>query len=261
MPAVGVRWSTLRSFVNWTQEPPSFFGPRERSRTRKGVELPDGWSEVHSPARGVYFSHNPSGVTQWDFPTGPPTPEQVEKVRAERRQRYDHRSADLHPGAQVRLVGLQLPHLEGKTGTCVQFDTDGYVRVRLDSGELKAVKPKNLMLVPTARSHPVLGTPRPSQEAPPKKARSGLRVAGVLLLLGFGGAAAYLALEEHQAESADAEDVKTPAPKQAPQRKEAPGPAPLPPGWCEHLDPSSGRLYYWREDNPTGTTTWTRPTA
>lgn len=33
----------------------------------------------------------------------------------------------------------------------------------------------------------------------------------------------------------------------------------LPAGWASALDPSSGRAYYWRVDNPAATTTWTRP--
>lgn len=254
-----------RAFTSWTQEPPGF-GEKPRSRTRKGVELPVGWTECHSPSRGVYFSHNPTGVTQWDFPTGPPSNAQVEQVKAERGQRYDHRSSDLHPGAQVRLVGLQLPDLEGKTGTCVQFDTDGYVRVRLSSGELKAVKPKNLMLVQTARSHPVLGSARasPEAEATPESHQgwSRRRVAGTLLVCSMLGIAACLVLlqpesTESQPDAVTLSEVRQRQPVVSP----ASSPQPLPPGWREHLDPASGRLYYWREDNPAGTTTWVRPSA
>ena len=55
------------------------------------------------------------------------------------RNRASTRSHELYPGATVRLVGLERsPQLEGKTGRCLQLETDGYVRVRLDSGELKA---------------------------------------------------------------------------------------------------------------------------
>jgi len=35
--------------------------------------------------------------------------------------------------------------------------------------------------------------------------------------------------------------------------------APLPAGWHEHMDPTSGRTYYWMASNPAGTTTWERP--
>ncbi len=37
--------------------------------------------------------------------------------------------------------------------------------------------------------------------------------------------------------------------------------APLPPGWQEHVDPTTGDTYYFHEDDPTGTTTWDRPSA
>eukprot|EP00930_Biecheleria_cincta_P087392 TRINITY_DN7662_c0_g1_i2.p1 TRINITY_DN7662_c0_g1~~TRINITY_DN7662_c0_g1_i2.p1 ORF type:complete len:429 (-),score=68.86 TRINITY_DN7662_c0_g1_i2:189-1475(-) len=35
--------------------------------------------------------------------------------------------------------------------------------------------------------------------------------------------------------------------------------APLPPGWQQTMDPSSGRFYYWREADPSGSVTWERP--
>lgn len=251
-----------RAFATWTQEPPGF-REKPRSRTRKGVELPTGWTECHSPSRGVYFSHSPTGVTQWDFPTGPPSTAQVEQVKAERGQRYDHRSSDLHPGAQVRLVGLQLPDLEGKTGTCVQFDTDGYVRVRLSSGELKAVKPKNLMLVQTAGSHPVLGSTRVSQEATPKSREGwrGRRVAGTLLVCSMLGLIACFVVPQPESTESQPDAATVREVPQQPVVSPASSPQPLPPGWREHLDPASGRLYYWREDNPAATTTWVRPSA
>lgn len=45
-------------------------------------------------------------------------------------------------------------------------------------------------------------------------------------------------------------------------RGATPGVAPLPPlpaGWHEHVDPASGRAYYWMGSDPAGTTTWERP--
>lgn len=35
--------------------------------------------------------------------------------------------------------------------------------------------------------------------------------------------------------------------------------APLPPGWHQTLDPSTGRHYYWRQADPNGSVTWERP--
>eukprot|EP00931_Biecheleriopsis_adriatica_P100446 TRINITY_DN75766_c0_g1_i1.p1 TRINITY_DN75766_c0_g1~~TRINITY_DN75766_c0_g1_i1.p1 ORF type:complete len:400 (-),score=92.95 TRINITY_DN75766_c0_g1_i1:24-1223(-) len=35
--------------------------------------------------------------------------------------------------------------------------------------------------------------------------------------------------------------------------------AQLPQGWLQHLDPATGAVYYWRADDPAGTTTWQRP--
>jgi len=37
------------------------------------------------------------------------------------------------------------------------------------------------------------------------------------------------------------------------------GPPLLPAGWHSAVDPGSGREYYWRADDPNGTTTWTHP--
>merc|ERR1719263_2510820 len=33
----------------------------------------------------------------------------------------------------------------------------------------------------------------------------------------------------------------------------------LPDGWSSAVDPASGQTYYWRNDNPAGTTTWECP--
>mmetsp|Transcript_41530 Transcript_41530/g.120181 ORF Transcript_41530/g.120181 Transcript_41530/m.120181 type:complete len:420 (+) Transcript_41530:86-1345(+) len=38
-----------------------------------------------------------------------------------------------------------------------------------------------------------------------------------------------------------------------------PAPAALPAGWCQALDPTSGRPYYWQEADPALTTTWQHP--
>jgi len=39
------------------------------------------------------------------------------------------------------------------------------------------------------------------------------------------------------------------------------GDQPLPAGWAEALDPSTGHVYYWQKADPAGTTTWERPRA
>lgn len=36
-------------------------------------------------------------------------------------------------------------------------------------------------------------------------------------------------------------------------------PPPLPAGWQQHIDPTSGKPYYWMASDPAGTTTWQRP--
>eukprot|EP00439_Symbiodinium_sp_Y106_P066672 s142_g10.t3 len=90
MLATGVRDLDTGRIAENTDE--QQFIPEETflaNTTRKGVELPTGWTECHSPSRGVYFSHSPTGVTQWDFPTGPPSTAQVEQVKAERGQRLE----------------------------------------------------------------------------------------------------------------------------------------------------------------------------
>lgn len=45
----------------------------------------------------------------------------------------------------------------------------------------------------------------------------------------------------------------------AKRSSEATSSAQLPPGWREHVDAASGLPYYWKEEDPAGTTTWQRP--
>eukprot|EP00931_Biecheleriopsis_adriatica_P067736 TRINITY_DN41801_c0_g1_i1.p1 TRINITY_DN41801_c0_g1~~TRINITY_DN41801_c0_g1_i1.p1 ORF type:complete len:315 (+),score=68.42 TRINITY_DN41801_c0_g1_i1:31-975(+) len=248
-------------------EDPGIFRKREGARTREGLTLPEGWIEYKSSARGVYYGHPATGVTQWDIPTGPPTRQQAEASQRERSERYGHRSQDLHPGAEVRLVGLQLPDLEGKTGICQQFDSDGYVRVRLASGELKAVKPKNLMLAAPAASM----SPPPDEEpsAGTQERSTGQKRWWFLFpVLLTGGLAAYwlakYAMLQEADKAAETHRAERAAAKKAAEKAEMAGAGtaqlpPLPPGWCQHRDPASGRFYYWREADPAGSTTWERP--
>jgi len=44
-------------------------------------------------------------------------------------------------------------------------------------------------------------------------------------------------------------------------RRPLPAEAPLPAGWSSAVDPTSGHRYFWRDADPAGTTTWTRPPA
>mmetsp|Transcript_15205 Transcript_15205/g.29353 ORF Transcript_15205/g.29353 Transcript_15205/m.29353 type:complete len:236 (+) Transcript_15205:32-739(+) len=114
---------------------------RERV-SRSGVPLPKGWLE-HTSSRGSWFAHEESGVTQWTFPTGPPSKEQVAALRRQGRGEHIDR---LRPGAVVELRGLRsAPQLNGQHGTCEHWDhSSGWVRVRLGSGQVKAIKPENL---------------------------------------------------------------------------------------------------------------------
>ncbi|CAJ1457934.1 unnamed protein product [Effrenium voratum] len=242
----------IRRFGGFGSEEPRIFREKVRARTSEGVELPEGWTEYRSPARGVYYGHV-TGVTQFDLPRGAPSQEQVDRAEAERGQRYQHRSTELFPGAEVRLVGLQLPHLEGKIGTCTQFDPDGYVRVRLSSGELKAVKPQNLMLASQPKADTAPKTPpKPGKEKTkepsywPKWAMFALTAASAFVLF------RYFQLQEHDKSVEEKRLLKEK------EEEEAAG-APLPAGWREHKDPSTGCMYYWKEADPANTTTWQRP--
>ena len=246
-----------RFSATWGDQEPPIFRPKTSSKTRKGLDLPDGWREITSPSRGVYYAHD-TGATQWEFPKGPPSQQEVLRAQNERAQRYGHRTHQLGPGAVVRLYGLQQhPQLEGKTGTCVQLESDGYVRVRLSSGELKAVKMKNLMLVEAPPSRTSSPTPRPPPERKDtSKAWIRWPLLGVTTLTLFVLFQYYQLLEHDRANASvgsrkDAAKVVT-----SPVVPEMPA---LPVGWCEHLDPASGRLYYWKEADPANTVTWQRP--
>lgn len=48
------------------------------------------------------------------------------------------------------------------------------------------------------------------------------------------------------------------AASQSPQ-PDLPSPPPLPAGWQQAPDPSTGRFYYWKEADPSNTVTWERP--
>mmetsp|Transcript_121265 Transcript_121265/g.343160 ORF Transcript_121265/g.343160 Transcript_121265/m.343160 type:complete len:309 (+) Transcript_121265:330-1256(+) len=116
----------------------------QRGRTQDGIPLPEGWREHVSPSRGVYYAHAATGVVQWQFPKGAPTQAEIADSY---REKYGDQIAKLQPGKAVILRGLaSAPHLDGKTGTCEQWDyATGRVRVRLATGELKAIKPEFLV--------------------------------------------------------------------------------------------------------------------
>lgn len=256
----------VRCFSAWGDQEPPIFRPKTASKTRKGLELPDGWREITSPARGIYYAHD-TGATQWEFPKGPPNQQEVLRAQNERSQRYGHRTQQLGPGATVRLYGLERhPQLEGKTGTCVQLDPDGYVRVRLASGELKAVKMKNLMLVePPPSTTSTRPTPRPPPErnsdVPSKATWLKWPLLGVTTVTTVLVLFQYYQLSEHNHGATHVEGSKDAGNKVATSPPVVPAVAlpALPQGWCEHLDPVTGRLYYWKEADPTNTVTWQRP--
>lgn len=124
----------------------AFFRPKgQQAYSASGALLSPGWCEHRSPARGIYYSHSPSGVTQWDVPTSPPTKAQLEQHH---RAQFGADIAKLQPGKAVILRGLvSAPQLNGKTGICEQWDyANSLVRVRLSTGELKAIKPEFLVV-------------------------------------------------------------------------------------------------------------------
>jgi len=252
--------------ATWGDQEPPIFRPKTASKTRKGLELPDGWREITSPARGIYYAHD-TGATQWEFPKGPPNQQEVLRAQNERSQRYGHRTQQLGPGATVRLYGLERhPQLEGKTGTCMQLDPDGYVRVRLASGELKAVKMKNLMLVePPPSTTSTRPTPRPPPErnsdVPSKATWLKWPLLGVTTVTTVLVLFQYYQLSEHTQGTTHVEGSRDAGNKVATSPPVVPAVAlpALPQGWCEHLDPATGRLYYWKEADPTNTVTWQRP--
>eukprot|EP00930_Biecheleria_cincta_P096552 TRINITY_DN88384_c0_g1_i1.p1 TRINITY_DN88384_c0_g1~~TRINITY_DN88384_c0_g1_i1.p1 ORF type:complete len:316 (+),score=57.98 TRINITY_DN88384_c0_g1_i1:60-950(+) len=283
----GTAWRTLQpqrrcaTFTGFKDDnnDPGFFRKRGGAKTRDGIELPDGWLEHHS-ARGVYYAHMATGATQWDVPTGPPTQKQIQQANQERAERYRHKTSELHPGAEVRLVNLQLqPHLDGKTGICEALDMEGYVRVRLTSGELKAVKPQNLMLVAQAQTaysetpEPPPGYPTEQTSTQDTHGTKLSRVPGWLwpILVGAGVVAYWISkycffLEADKKAALQREERKEAERKEKEASDKAAKAAlaalpPLPPGWCQHVDTATGKPYYWKESDPTGTTTWQRPSA
>lgn len=122
--------------------------PRLQSKTREGILLPHGWYEVISPARGAYYVHYDTGVTTQTLPTGPPTQHQKSAAYREKNPKGDTDSAALGPGKLVEFCNLRTaPQFNGKRGTCVRWDPSGKIVVRLESGELKAVKPECVFAV------------------------------------------------------------------------------------------------------------------
>jgi len=235
-------------------------------RTADGIPLPHGWVEHRSPSRGIYFEHKATGITQWDFPKGEPSAEQV---KAAHHERVGSKVAQLHPGAQVQFKGLQFqPQLNGKIGTCEGWDhATQMIRVRLPSGELKAVKPEKLLVVQAAKARTA-----PQRLIEGKKEDTG-GAGGTwrskrLVLGSLAGGAAVWWLAWYGAFLADATAREAAAQAEAERRRTeeaavaaAAAPSPLPPGWRETLDANTGKSYYWREESPAGTTTWERPKA
>lgn len=231
-------------------------------RTRDGIPLPEGWEEHRSPSKGIYYAHKATGVTQFDFPMGPPSQEQVQFFY---RERYGDRMGRLHPGAKVLLKGLTFdPQLNGKTGVCERWEPDGkYVRVKLESGQVKAVKPENLHVLQAAASRV---KPQRLIEAGVEdttKTKSSKWTAYAFLIVVSGSCVAYLALNfgwyQLGMSMKDPSEV-TPLPGGtiAPLAGLQALP-PLPAGWKEHMDSATGRYYYWQESDPATTTTWVRP--
>lgn len=234
-------------------------------RTADGIPLPEGWKEHRSPSRGIYFEHEPTGVTQWDFPRGPPSSKQVAE---DHQRRVGRQVAELHPGAQIILTGLKFqPHLNGKTGTCEGWEPDGkMVRVRLQSRELKAVKPENLKVTQAAAAR-VQPQRLIEGKAEDTGGAGGLWASRnqVLGILGVGAIAMWfvrfaLFLADEAAKKAAAERAALEGPSEEASAV-AVAVVALPPGWCERVDPATGKCYFWRADNPVGTTTWVRPKA
>merc|ERR1712194_148830 len=90
-------------------------------------------------------SHVATGVVQWNVPVGPPTQKQMDDARRQNNA-SSATGSKLAPGTSVRLTGLlSAPQLNGKIGICEQLTADGWVRVRVESGELKAIRPENLI--------------------------------------------------------------------------------------------------------------------
>ncbi|CAE8590140.1 unnamed protein product [Polarella glacialis] len=307
--------SSKKGYDDSEDPDPDFFARRGPARTREGATLPDGWLQNKSSARGVYYSHQATGVTQWDLPSGPPTPQQVNEAFQEK---YGRSVAPLHPGAEVRLVGLQSqPHLESQLGIVEQWDqASGMVRIRLLAiGDLKLVKPQNLLVTAAATG---FQTKRPEGE---ENQDAGQEIDGgtgwrTFLVVLSGGAFAYWILKFswlHVDDSVRAAAASRAAAAAALQdstdadasaagssggaaastgrsgaavRRKASGaatatgpasanaepaeaaalvvadgasPPPLPVGWSENTDPASGRSYFWKQADPSRTTTWKRP--
>eukprot|EP00929_Paragymnodinium_shiwhaense_P044002 TRINITY_DN22579_c0_g1_i2.p1 TRINITY_DN22579_c0_g1~~TRINITY_DN22579_c0_g1_i2.p1 ORF type:complete len:405 (-),score=62.75 TRINITY_DN22579_c0_g1_i2:343-1557(-) len=133
-----------------------------RYRTHDGIVLPEGWVEHSSPAKGRYFSHPKTGVTQFEKPTGPPTEKQIRDVF---NMKYGEQIAELRPGMKVMLKGLvSAPQLNGKEGVAEAWEPSGKIRVRLSTGELKAVKPQFVMAA-TMERKAAAATSQPSGDS------------------------------------------------------------------------------------------------
>lgn len=259
--------------------------PKMQGRTADGITLPEGWSEHRSPSRGVFYAHEPTGVTQWEIPRGPPTKQQAGEARD---AKYGQKLSQLHPGAKVRFIGLRFaPQLNGKTAVCDRWDhASGMVRVRLLSGELKAVKPENLMVIQASAQRLQPQKLLPGAGAKTEHAADRLWASpGFALAVVTSGVVALWAFRYklHEADTRAREalsqvDAGTVVAASAarlgdsgvaevaqPQFAADPAAAmvlqPLPPGWREATDPTSGRSYYWKDNSPALTTTWERPVA
>jgi len=264
-PAKASRVRTAATYAgdpHGDKEAPPFLKKRDHvSKTADGIPLPRGWVEIRSPSRGIYYHHKASGVTQWDFPKADPSKEQLKEAYHER---VGSKIAELHPGAQVQFVGLQFqPQLNGKSGVCEGWDhSSNMIRVRLQSGQLKAVKPDNLRVVQATASRKKAQKPADGRSKDTGQAGGSWASKNLVLGLLGGGAVAWWAVWYGLLLL---DPPKKPAPSQAIEEASAkggtPSPPPLPAGWRETLDPNSGKAYYWREDNPAGTTTWERPLA
>lgn len=229
---------------------PAFMPKQGPARTRDGQILPTGWVEYKSPAKGVYYAHAATGVTQYHLPTGAPTKAQIEDAF---REKYADRMAQLQPGVEVRLVGLRSsPDLEGKVGICKKWDAQsGYIHVKLATGELKAVKPQNLQVTSVHQS----GVPKSNyREAPDRVSQQTSSRTRSFLLLGLAIPLLYWLTRSFW------NDALPPSSKEKVMEQPSESKL-LPPGWCQHRDPTTGRLYYWREADPEGSRTWHRPTG
>jgi len=129
--------------------------------------------------RGPFYVHAATGVTQTDYPYDQPTKEQVAQAFNEK---HGEQVSKLRPGIEVELVNLKFgPHLNGKKGILQGWDpTPGMVRVRMHTGELKAVKQENCLAVELPKK-------KTAYTAPPKEQQTGKMVEDKPFNDGFDG--------------------------------------------------------------------------